>query len=379
MAPSAELDPRALRRHLAESLPSYLIPSYFVPLPALPLTSSGKVDVAALPAPVHDPGAAVHEAPVTLYEKRMAAHWESLLGLERASLADDFFEVGGSSIKLIELIHELRTEFAVEVPVSQLFRVTTLRSMARTVEHIVTGRLAGARPYLCFNESRGEQGEADRAVFCFPPAGGHGLVYRSLAAHLPEHPLVAFNYLAGDDKVARYADQVVELQGSAPSMLFGYSLGGNLAFEVAKELEQRGHEVAGVVVMDSYRIPAAYPLAAEHISAFERELREHLRRHTGSDVVARETMQQAREYLEFCSRTPNLGTVRAPITVLSDHTTLDRYRAGRHGSWHGHSTSRTALLKGAGAHAEMLDGDHARLNAELWRAILSGKETSVGA
>ena len=375
--PGTTLDARALRRHLAEVLPSFMIPAYFVPLTQLPLTSSGKVDVAALPAPAYDPGTAVHEPPVTLYEQRMAAHWEALLGLEHAGLSDDFFEAGGSSIKLIELIHVLRTEFAVDVPVSQLFRVTTLRGMARTVEDIVTGRLAGARPYLCFNAPEGEPRTAE--VFCFPPAGGHGLVYRSLAAHLPEYPLVAFNYLTGDDKVARYADLVGELHGGSPCTLFGYSLGGNLAFEVAKELERRGHEVSKVVIMDSYRVRAAYPLGPEHLAAFERELKEHLRRHTGSDIVARETMQQAREYLDFGSRTPNHGTVRAPVVVIADQDNLPGHQVGGEGSWHGSSTSRTVLLKGSGAHDEMLDGEHAERNAALWRAVLTGEETRAGA
>ena len=374
-APGAALDRRELRRHLAESLPSFMVPSYFTELAALPLTANGKVDLAALPAPSYDPDAETYEPPVTLYEQRMADHWQSLLGLERAGLQDDFFEAGGSSIKLIELIHHLRTEFNIDIPVSLLFRGTTLRGMARTVEHVITGRIAGAQPYLSFNPAAGD----DRTVFCFPPAGGHGLVYRQLAAHLPEYRLVAFNYLSGDDKVARYADLIEALGGDRPCMLFGYSLGGNLAFEVAKELEDRAHEVSRVVIMDSYRISEAYTLGGKHFDAFERELREHLHRHTGSEIIAEETLEQAQEYLGFCSRTPNLGTVDAPVTVISDQDKLPFYAAGERGTWHGSSTTRTALFRGFGAHVEMLDQDFARLNADLSRGILSGGDTRVTA
>ncbi|GHJ39082.1 hybrid non-ribosomal peptide synthetase/type I polyketide synthase [Streptomyces sp. TS71-3] len=374
-APGAGAQPRELRRHLAESLPSFMVPAYFTEVPALPLTSNGKVDAAALPAPVYDPGGDAHEPPVTLYEQRMAAHWEELLGLTRAGLDDDFFVAGGSSVKLIELIHRLRTEFGIDVPVSLLFRVTTLRGMARTVEHVVTGRIAGTQPYLVFNTEAGES----RAVFCFPPAGGHGLVHRQLAAHLPEHRLIAFNHLPGDDKVARYADHVADLTGDAPCTLFGYSLGGNLAFEVAKELERRGLTVSGVIIVDSFRAREAYPLDAEAVAAFEDELREHLRRHTGSETVAEETMQQAREYLDFSSRTPNLGTVAAPLTVISDEDKLPLYEEGRRGSWHGASTGRTVLLRGHGPHAEMLDGDHALRNANLLRSVLTEDVAHAGA
>jgi hybrid polyketide synthase / nonribosomal peptide synthetase FtdB len=363
--PGEVLDWRELRLHLGEYLPTFMIPSYFVELPELPLTPNGKVDVAALPAPRTDADEQVYEAPVTLYEVRMAEQWKSLLDLEQVGLRHDFFEAGGSSIKLIELIYNLQAEFGVTIPVSHLFKVTTLHGMARTVEHIVTGRIAGAQPYLNFNSGDG------RTLFCFPPAGGHGLVYRQFASHLPEYRFVAFNYLAGDDKVARYTDLVESLQPDGACVLFGYSLGGNLAFEVAKELERRGREVRNVVIMDSYRISEAFELGDEHLEEFERELAEHLHRHTGSEIVAQETLDQAREYIDFSSRTPNLGVVTAPVAVISDTEKTAFYAAGQRGTWHGSSATCTAVVRGSGTHAEMLDEAHLARNADLTRDLLA--------
>jgi hybrid polyketide synthase/nonribosomal peptide synthetase FtdB len=367
----AVLDRGELRRHLAGYLPTFMIPSYFTELPELPLTPNGKVDLAALPAPRAEAGEHEYEAPVTLYEERMADHWRSLLGLERVSLRDDFFEIGGSSIKLIELIYNLQVEFNIAIPVSDLFRATTLHGMATTLAHIITGRIAGAQPYLRFNAG------LERTIFCFPPAGGHGLVYRQYAAHLPEYQFVAFNYVAGDDKVTRYADLIESIQGEGPCVLFGYSLGGNLAFEVAKELERRDREVPNVVIMDSYRIPESFELGSEHFESFERELGEHLRKHTGSEVVAQETLDQAREYIRFCSRTPNLGVITAPVSVISDERKVAFYAADERGTWHGSSATRTAVFRGFGTHAEMLDQQYIALNANLARDILAGGESNV--
>ncbi|HWG98463.1 MAG TPA: amino acid adenylation domain-containing protein [Pilimelia sp.] len=367
-ADGAPLDARGLRRHLADQLPTFMIPSYFVELPALPLTPNGKVDVAALPEPRPGAGDRVHEPPVTLYEVRTAAHWRTLLGLDEVGLHDDFFEAGGSSIKLIELIHHLRAEFHIEIPVSELFRVTTLRGMARTVEHVITGRLAGAQPYLRFNAGAGP------TLFCFPPAGGHGLVYRQFAAHLPDHEIVAFNHVGGDNKIARYADLVEEIAPTGACPLLGYSLGGNIAFEVARELERRDRTVRQVVIVDSYRIAEAFAFGAEHFAAFERELAEHLRRHTGSEIVAQETREQAREYIEFCSRTPNAGVVDAPVTVISDRDRVARYTAGEPGSWAGSSARRDTVVPGFGTHAEMLDREYVALNAGLVRDALASAE-----
>ncbi|MGI8306317.1 non-ribosomal peptide synthetase/type I polyketide synthase [Saccharopolyspora hattusasensis] len=363
-ADGATLDGRALRRHLAEYLPTFMIPSHLVEVAALPLTPNGKVDIAALPEPRPAQDEADDE-PVTLFEERMAEHWKSVLGLEQAGLRDDFFEIGGSSIRLIELIHHLQAEFNISIPVSQLFKSTTLHGMATTLEQIIIGRIGGAQPYLTFNNG-------GDPLFCFPPAGGHGLVYRRFAAHLPARRIVAFNYLTGDDKVRRYADLVEDGQPDGRCVLLGYSLGGNLAFEVAGELERRGREVSDVVIMDSYRIGESFQLGEEHLDAFEHELAEHLRKHTGSEVVAAETREQARDYLHYCSRTPNTGTVRAAVSVISDHDKAEYYAADAPGSWHGSSATRSDVHRGSGSHAEMLDEAHLPANAGLVREILAG-------
>ncbi|MFG2639417.1 amino acid adenylation domain-containing protein [Streptomyces sp. NPDC048370] len=356
-------DPTSLRRHLAAQLPTYLIPAHLTVLDALPLTSNGKVDPAALPAPLAEAAEEDHEPPVTLYEERVAAHWTAVLGIERIGLRTDFFAAGGSSITLIELIHHLQKEFGIAIPVGLLFKVTTLHGMAHTVESIVTGRVSGTLAHLTFNAGAGP------ALFCFPPAGGHGLVYRHFAAHLPSYELIAFNHVDGD-KTGRYADLVEELRPTGPCSLLGYSLGGNLAFEVAKELERRGREVSHVVILDSYRITEAYGIAAEHVEAFEHELRDHLRRHTGSETVTAQTLRQARDYLEFCGRTPNLGTVTAAVTVIADEAKAELYEAGQRGSWAAASTTGNRLVRGSGLHAEMLDEKPAARNAALARAAL---------
>ncbi|WP_078857022.1 non-ribosomal peptide synthetase/type I polyketide synthase [Streptomyces sp. NBRC 109706] len=363
----AEPDAAELRRWLASALPTFMIPTHLVALERLPLTPNGKVDTAALPAPLTTGEEVEYEEPVTLYEERMAAHWRQLLGVERVGLRHDFFAVGGSSVRLIELIHLLQGEFQVSIPVSQLFKVTTLHGMAGTLESIVTGRIGGAKPYLRFNTER------EPTVFCFPPAGGHGLVYRRLAGALPEWQLVGFNYLSGDDKVARYADLVAELRPEGPLDLLGYSLGGNLAFEVAKELQARGRRVRRVVLVDAPRVAAAYPLSEEAVAAFDEELHDHLRRHTGSRGVADETRQQARDYMEFASRTANVGTVEAVLGVISEQSNAALYAVDGSGSWHGSSTARTVVLPGFGSHAELLDAEHVGQNAELVRGLLNGE------
>ncbi|MFD9085815.1 amino acid adenylation domain-containing protein [Streptomyces prasinus] len=366
--PGRALDRSALRRRLADSLPSYMVPSHLIEVPALPLTAHGKVDLRALPAPGGGDRPEAYEPPVTLYETSVARHWEALLRVDRAGLNDDFFALGGSSIKLIELIHLLRTEFGVAVPVSALYRASTLHGMATALEERVTGTTAEELPHLTFNP------DAGHPVFCFPPAGGHGLVYRGLAAELAEYRIIAFNYLPGDDKVARYADLVEAAEPAAPCRLLGYSLGGNLAFEVAAELERRGREVERVVILDSRRALRAYEPEENVLKAFEAELGGHLHRHTGSETVTRTLLEHAAEYLRFCGRTPNTRTLTAPVAVVTDEEKADLYAEGVPGSWHGSSTTATPVLRGFGTHAEMLDAGHLPGNAALVRRLLAEAE-----
>lgn len=350
-----------------------MIPARFMVIDELPLSPNGKVDLKALPEPSIDKSQEIIEPPVTLYEIRMAEHWKALLGLEQVGLQQDFFEVGDSSVKLIELIYHLQTEFNIALSVSQLFKISTLYGMAKTLENIIIGRESGAQPYLMFNQ---HNSASERKIFCFPPAGGHGLVYRNLAQQMQDHTLISFNYLTGDDKVERYANLITQQQPLGPYTLFGYSLGGNLAFEIAKLLEARGHVVANVVIMDSYRTAKEFNFGEQHLAEFEKELSEHLRKHVGSEIVATETLEQARDYIGFSSRTPNIGTVNAAITVISDEDKLVFYASGEEGSWHGCATQVT-VLKGAGKHADMLDEQYVEKNAQLALSVLEGSEEYV--
>jgi natural product biosynthesis luciferase-like monooxygenase protein/FkbM family methyltransferase len=125
-----------LRRRLAESLPEPMIPADFVLLDALPLTGSGKIDRRALPAPQAGGArvAAAYVAPRTSAEQTVAAVWQSVLGRERVGVHDNFFEVGGNSLLLVQIHARLREALGREVTMVQLFRHPTVQSLARFLE-----------------------------------------------------------------------------------------------------------------------------------------------------------------------------------------------------------------------------------------------------
>jgi hypothetical protein len=120
-----------LRGFLARSLPDYMLPSALVILASLPLTSHGKVDRRALPAPeTESPQSADHVAPRTELEQFVAGIWREVLKLERIGVRDDFFELGGNSISGAVVINRLQQELGEIVQVVVIFDHPTVETVA---------------------------------------------------------------------------------------------------------------------------------------------------------------------------------------------------------------------------------------------------------
>jgi nonribosomal peptide synthetase DhbF len=124
-----------LARYLGERLPDYMVPSAFVELDTMPLNPSGKVDTRALPAS-QDRGesTAQHVAPRTRREQALAAIWAEVLGLDRVSVRDSFFALGGHSLRAIRLLAEVNEAFGVSMPLTALFLHDTIESMAEELD-----------------------------------------------------------------------------------------------------------------------------------------------------------------------------------------------------------------------------------------------------
>ena len=141
--PGAELSTSALREMLGEHLPEYMIPSTFVVLAALPVTTNGKIDRAALPAPdatntLRDEALAAPETPT---EIRVAQIVTSLLNLETVGIDDNFFMLGGHSLLGTQMIAQIAATFDVELPLRSLFEAPTIRMLAAEIEQRIIARL----------------------------------------------------------------------------------------------------------------------------------------------------------------------------------------------------------------------------------------------
>lgn len=128
----SEDEVRQLRSYLRERLPEYMVPGAFVRLEAMPLTPNGKVDRRALPDPdMRGTSEDIYVAPQSELEQTLAKIWQEVLRLERVGLSDNFFDLGGHSLLLVQVQAKLRELLDRQVPVLEFFKYPTIGSLAK--------------------------------------------------------------------------------------------------------------------------------------------------------------------------------------------------------------------------------------------------------
>ncbi|MGZ3458142.1 MAG: non-ribosomal peptide synthetase [Archangium sp.] len=251
-----EVEAGELRTFLKQTLPEHMVPSAFVKLEKLPLTPNGKVDRKALPAPESSRQelSRSYVGPRTGLEVQLARIWEELLGIQPIGVRDNFFELGGNSLLAVRLLSRIRASTGKSLPVAALFQNAT-------VEHLAGLLRKEAGPWSPLVEFRGGKGK--RPFFCVHAVGGTVLSYVELARLLgPEQPFYGLQArgLDGDQEpcgsveemAALYIEAMRSVQPSGPYLLGGWSMGGSIALEMAKQLQAQGEQVELLALIDSY-------------------------------------------------------------------------------------------------------------------------------
>ncbi|MFP2899919.1 amino acid adenylation domain-containing protein, partial [Corallococcus sp. 4LFB] len=243
------LDEAALRGHLAKLLPDYMVPSAFVVLGALPRTSNGKVDRKALPEPSRSGEDTGHVAPRTPTEQRLAALWQELLGVPRVGVHDSFFDLGGHSLLATQVVARAGALFDARLAVIDLFEAPTLEGLAARID----AGTSSDSPLVVLRK-----GGARTPFFCVHPVGGSVLGYLELSRRMDEdQPFYGLQVPrdgAGptvEAMATHYLHAVRSVQPTGPYRLGGWSMGGRVAYEMARQLRLEGETVELLVVIDA--------------------------------------------------------------------------------------------------------------------------------
>ncbi|MFA0960205.1 amino acid adenylation domain-containing protein [Roseivirga sp. BDSF3-8] len=135
IVPQNDFDKQELRNNLSNVLPDYMLPTYFVEVDAMPLNPNGKVEKKALPEyGMEDMVQRNYLAPVTDTEKRMATIWEEVLDLDKVGITDNFFEIGGDSLKLMNIVWQIEDKYNIQVPVKDFYAMPTIKELAKVID-----------------------------------------------------------------------------------------------------------------------------------------------------------------------------------------------------------------------------------------------------
>jgi amino acid adenylation domain-containing protein len=249
----SKLNPAELRAALRGSLPDFMIPTAVTILDELPRTPGGKVDRNILQGISQDrPGVqSTCIAPRNPIEAQLVQIWERVLDFRPIGVRDDFFNLGGDSLAAADLFAEIEAIYGKGLPASTLLRAPTIEQVARLLEKgegeyssLVPIQAAGPNP----------------PFFCVHGIGGDVISFRDLAAHLgDDQPFYGLRAGAGDASghsveaiAAHYINEMQRLQPEGPYFLGGYSFGGTIAFEMARQIVAQGKTVGLLALFDTY-------------------------------------------------------------------------------------------------------------------------------
>jgi thioesterase domain-containing protein/acyl carrier protein len=259
------LDPGQLRADLAGVLPDYMVPSAFVVLDTLPLTVNGKLDRRALPAPDAGAGDSPGRGPRSPQEQVLCGLFAELLGLEQVGIDQSFFDLGGHSLLVTQLVGRVRDAFGVRIAVRDIFQNQTPALLA---DRIAAGRGNPLGTTISLRAALNPD-SAKAPLFCFHALSGMGWEYARLLPSLDANrPVIALQArrLGGtqdtpgsvEEMADDYVTEIRKIQPHGPYHLLGWSFGGLVAHAIAARLEAVWEEVALLALLDSYPLPEGF-------------------------------------------------------------------------------------------------------------------------
>jgi amino acid adenylation domain-containing protein len=243
-----------IKERLHEVLPNYMVPGNIVLLDHLPLTANNKIDKKNLPKPLEN--ISEKKAPTTNLEKTISKIWCSALKKEKIDIEADFFELGGHSLLAVKVMAALEKEIGSKLAINQIFKHPNIQELAKAIENIsqnqtgwnslVPIKPSGKKPPLYIVHGVGSTVsiyyslakyiEDDQPIYGFQPKGLDGI-------ETPNKSL--------EEMASYYISLMIHQNPHGPYNISGYSFGGYVAYEMAKQLRSMGKQVGKLILFDT--------------------------------------------------------------------------------------------------------------------------------
>jgi amino acid adenylation domain-containing protein len=247
-----------IRNYLKEQLPTYMIPSGFVSLESFPLTPNGKLDRRALPAPEYhrQDDEQTFVAPRNECEIQLAKIWQEVLNIQSISVQDNFFNLGGHSLLAVRLLTKIEKTFRKNLTLSVFFDNQTIEQLANLLSQETSS--TQSKSLVTIKSGNGNK----PPLFCIHALWGNILFYRDLISHLePEQTVYGLEAQGLDgtqppitslsEMAAKYIQEIRAVQPNGPYYIAGHSLGGIVAFEMARQFHAQGDKVALLAILET--------------------------------------------------------------------------------------------------------------------------------
>jgi thioesterase domain-containing protein/acyl carrier protein len=321
-----------------------MLPTAYVILKELPLTPNGKIDRGSLPAPDQTRSELNNGfvAPRDDLELQLVDIWQEVLGIRPIGVRDNFFELGGHSLMAVRLLAQVEERLGERLPLSIIFQGATVEHLASVLRQRAWEKLPPVIVPI-------QPGGTRTPLFFVHAAGGHVFSYTALARSLgPDQPFYGLQARSVGDKhdfradiesmAADYIEAIRSVQREGPYLLGGWSLGGLIAFEMARQLLQQGQQVALLVMVDAYLPGLISRLHRRFVKERQRDKILILSQHLGipydrlkgawTDLIKMEWADQLSYVLDEGKRSgrlaPNMGLsdVRLLFGLLETHADL---------------------------------------------------------
>ena len=255
--------PTELRSFVQTALPDYMTPSFFVFLEALPVTANNKIDVRALPPPAPSlSGRLGYVEPRDRVEVQLTTLWQQVLEIPKVGIHDNFFDLGGHSLKAVQLFFLLEQVYGRHLPLATLFQAPTIAELAA-----VLSREQWVPPWQSLVAI--QPGGTRIPMFAVPGVGGNVLMFAKLAQLLgPEQPFYGLQAQGLDGErqpftsvvkmAAHYVHEILTVRPQGPYIIAGTCTGGVIAFEMAQQLRKMGGQVR-LIMMESWH-PSSFQM-----------------------------------------------------------------------------------------------------------------------
>ncbi|KQM78524.1 hypothetical protein ASE74_13560 [Pedobacter sp. Leaf216] len=247
---------KLLKNRLKTLLPDYMVPDFFVAMRVFPLSASGKVDRDILPKPerAQYPVNKDITKPINPTEQLLINLWKDALGVEKLGIEDDFFEMGGNSLMAVRVMVALEKKTGIRLPLNVLLTHSTIEKLATQFVTTDSERSKTIIPI--------RTGGSKAPVYLIHGSGLNVLLFKSIIPALDDDQPIYGVQAIGLDRyedlpdtleeiAARYLDEILEINQDGPYNIVGYSLGGFIAFEMAKQLKEMGKAVNLLGVIDT--------------------------------------------------------------------------------------------------------------------------------